>query len=82
MNQQNDLPNDVVQIQAHALRIGFLGERAKPQDHLARAHPVIDHALHGTTCLIQLRRIPAEPPKASRAVGDDAGERLVHFVGD
>src|SRR5262249_53757559 len=38
--------------------------------------------LHGGAGLVEVRTVPLQPPQASRAVGDDRGERLRDFMGD
>ena len=82
LQQGRALGDDLVEVEGHRLRRRLPGERAQPFDHLAGALAVADHALHRAADLAELRLLAVEPAQAGLAVGDDAGERLVHLVGD
>ena len=82
LDHGDNLVNDVVDVQPGFLRVGFLRERAHPPDHLARPVRIPDHALHGDSCLIQVRGLACKSSQAGITVGDDGGERLVDLVSD
>jgi hypothetical protein len=50
--------------------------------YLARVIAIFDDPLHGAARFVQVWRVAVEPAHSSLGVGDDACERLVHFVGD
>src|SRR5580704_4585883 len=82
LNQGDALADDLVQVEKRRLRWRLPGERAQPLDDLAGTLAVTDHALHRAADLAEFRLLAVEPAQAGLAIGDDAGERLVHLVGD
>src|SRR5258708_469726 len=82
LDQGDALGDDLVQVEKRRLLRRLPGERAQPLDDLAGTLAVTDYAFHRAADLAELRLLAVEPAQAGLAIGDDAGERLVHLVGD
>src|SRR5258708_20537892 len=64
------------------MNIGFVGERPDPPDYLTRPIAVIDNTFRRASRSGEVRSSAIEPAQTSFGVGDDGGERLVHFMRD
>ena len=51
-------------------------------DYVAGARSLLSDAVHRRARFLQIGRVARKPHHAGIGVGDDGGERLVHFVGD
>jgi hypothetical protein len=81
-HQGDDLANDVIDVERRSLGVGLYRQRADTLDHLHRPIAIVDDPLQGATRFNQVGSSAIEPAQAGLGVGDDCGERLVHFVGD
>src|SRR5258708_39181003 len=66
----------------HHLNIGFVRERPDPPAYLTRPIAVIDNTFRRASRSGEVRSSAIEPAQTSFGVGDDGGERLVHFMRD
>ena len=66
----------VTDVELGQLRPGFLGQRPKALDHVARPIAILDDCLHRSARLFQVGSLAAKPAQAGLGVGDDGGERL------
>src|SRR5882672_3267392 len=82
LHQPDGLPDDVVDIEWHLLNVGFFREPPDAPDHLTRAIAVFDNPFHRATCSVQVGSSAVQPAQTGLRVGNDAGERLIHFMAD
>jgi hypothetical protein len=82
LHQGDGLPQDVIDVERHLLGAGLFRERPDAPDHLARPIAIVDDPFHRAKSCVQLGSLAAEPAPTGLRVGDDGGERLVHFMGD
>jgi len=74
--------NDVIDVKRCLLDVGLVRERPDAPDHLTRPNCVVYYPFHGAARCVQVRSSAVEPAQTGLGVGDDGGERLVHFMGD
>ena len=72
----------VIDIERHFSDVGLVRERADALEHLTRPIALVDDPPQGLARFAQVGSFAIEPAQASRGIGDDGGERLVHFVRD
>src|ERR1700676_2960241 len=82
LHQRDDLPDDVIDVERDLLNAGLVRERPDAPDHLTRPISVVYYPFHRAAHCIQVGSFAVEPPQTGLRVGDDGGERLVHFMGD
>src|ERR1700693_5468706 len=82
LHQRDGLPHDVIDVERHLLKAGLVRERPDAPDHLTRPIAVVDNPFHRAARGVQVGSLAVEPPQTGLAVGDDGGERLVHFMRD
>src|SRR5258708_22996089 len=81
-HQRDGLPHDVIGVERHLLKAGLVRERPAAPYHLACPIAVVDNPFHRAARCVHVGSSAAEPAQTGLGVGDDGGERLVHFVGD
>ena len=69
-------------VQRRLLGIGFPHERSNPGDHIARSIPVADNRARASRASSRFGMGHRQPAQAGIAVGHDARQRLVNFVGN
>ena len=82
LHEADDLVDDFIDVERRFPIGGLVHERADALDHFARPIAVLDDRLQGAARFVQVGRVAVEPAQACGGVGDDGGERLVHFMGD
>jgi hypothetical protein len=80
--QRDGLPHDVIDVERYLLEASLGRERPDPPDHLACPIAVGDNPFHRAARRVHVGSSAAEPAQTGLGVGDDGGERLVHFMGD
>src|ERR1700722_8139268 len=81
-DQWDHVLNGFVDVELRSFERALLGQRPDARNHVARASCAADHLLDRAACLVNSRHLAAKPSKACIAIRDDAGERLIHFMGD
>src|SRR6202047_1760275 len=81
LDQRNDLLEDVIDVEWHLLDAGLLGQRPDALYHFTGAIPVVYDPFNRTARCVQVGSSAVEPAQAGLGVGDDGGERVVHFMG-
>src|SRR6202162_5540260 len=82
LHQRDGLPHDVIDVERHLLKAGLVRERPDAPDHLTRPIAVVDNPFQRSARCVRVGSSAAEPAQTGLGVGDDTGERLVHFMGD
>ena len=82
LHQRDDFSNDLIQIERCLLDFRLVRKRPDTPHHFARPVGVVYHPFHRSSRSGKVGRSAVQPPQARVGIGDDRGERLVHFMGD
>src|ERR1700677_3175543 len=82
LHQSYDLPDDVIDVEEHLLEVTLFCERPDAPDYLIRPIAVVYYPFHRAARCVQVGNLAIEPAQTGLGIGDDAGERLVHFMSD
>src|ERR1700722_3310468 len=80
--QRDNLSDNVIDIERYLLDVSLVRERPDAPDHLTSPIAVVYYPFHRAARCVQFGSFAVEPAQTGLRVGDDAGERLVHFMGD
>src|SRR6476620_6852185 len=79
--QRDDVPDDAIDVEQHLLNVGLVRKRPDVPDHLARPGTVVYNPFCRAACGGQVGSFAVQPAQTGLGVGDDSGERLIHFMG-
>src|ERR1700726_2338205 len=80
--QRDNLSDNVIDIERYLLDVSLVRERPDAPDHLTSPIAVVYYPFHRAARCVQFGSFAVEPAQTGLRVGDDASERLVHFMGD
>src|SRR6202521_2824777 len=80
--QRDGLSYDVVDVERDLFNVSLFRERTDAPYHLTRPISVFDNPFHRATRSVQVGSVAVEPEQTGLGIGDDGGERLVHFMGN
>ena len=80
--ERQHLLDGVVDLKFGLLRPGFLGERPKTVDHVARPMGVPYDARGGVARRVKIGLVPVQPAQTGAGAGRDGGQGLVDLMGN